>query len=184
MVHLTRKEQLLVISSKVTANDLVAPTACLEAINWLRWAPPVLLFCVYWEVVKLQYTSRMKVGTGGTLGLSREYHKQLFGPLFYTWWNCPLNETQWPSGSVLCWRSRDRGFEPCRRLLWSVLGQDSLVLIASSVREGRKMEVFCAGRIIPCACKRTYVIFRLRVGGNPDHMVPIPNLYSATILKQ
>ena len=32
----------------------------------------------------------MKVGTGGNLGLSREYHKQLFGPLFYTWWNRPL----------------------------------------------------------------------------------------------
>ena len=32
----------------------------------------------------------MKVGTGGNLGLSREYHKKLFGPLFYTWWNCPL----------------------------------------------------------------------------------------------
>ena len=25
----------------------------------------------------------MKVGTGGNLGLSREYHKKLFGPLFY-----------------------------------------------------------------------------------------------------
>ena len=50
--------QLLVISSRVTANDL--------------------------------YTSCMKVGTGGNLGLSREYHKKLFGPLFYTWWNCPL----------------------------------------------------------------------------------------------
>ena len=35
------------ISSKVTANDLVAPTACLEAINWLKWSPPVTLFCVY-----------------------------------------------------------------------------------------------------------------------------------------
>ena len=32
----------------------------------------------------------MKVGTGGNLGLSREYHKKLFGPLFYPWWNCPL----------------------------------------------------------------------------------------------
>ena len=32
----------------------------------------------------------MKVGTGGNLGLSRVYHKNLFGPLFYTWWNCPL----------------------------------------------------------------------------------------------
>ena len=28
----------------------------------------------------------MKVGTGGNLGLSSEYHKKLFGPLFYTWW--------------------------------------------------------------------------------------------------
>ena len=33
----------------------------------------------------------MKVCTGGNLGLSREYHKKLFGPLFYPWWNCPLN---------------------------------------------------------------------------------------------
>ena len=32
----------------------------------------------------------MKVGTGGNLGLSREYHKTLFGPLFYPWWNCPF----------------------------------------------------------------------------------------------
>ena len=29
-------------------------------------------------------------GTGGNLGLNREYRKKLFGPLFYTWWNCPL----------------------------------------------------------------------------------------------
>ena len=42
-----KKYELLVISSKVTANDLVAPTACLEAINWLRWPPPVPLVCVY-----------------------------------------------------------------------------------------------------------------------------------------
>ena len=62
--------QLLVISSKVTANDLIAPTACLEAINWLRWLPPVPLFSVYLEVFKQQYTSCMKVGTGGNyLGL-------------------------------------------------------------------------------------------------------------------
>ena len=32
----------------------------------------------------------MKVGTGGNLGLNREYHKKLFGPLFYPCWNCPL----------------------------------------------------------------------------------------------
>ena len=57
--------QLLVISSKVTANDLVAPTACFEAINWLRWPPPVPLFSVYLEVFEQQYTSCVKVGTGG-----------------------------------------------------------------------------------------------------------------------
>ena len=39
----------------------------------------------------MQYTSScMKVGISGNLGLSREYHKKLSGPLFYTWWNCPL----------------------------------------------------------------------------------------------
>ena len=32
----------------------------------------------------------MKVGTGRNLDLSREYRKELFGPLFYSWWNCPL----------------------------------------------------------------------------------------------
>ena len=37
----------------------------------------------------------MKVGTGGNLGLSREYHKKLFGPLFYPWWNCPLTRAAW-----------------------------------------------------------------------------------------
>ena len=34
----------------------------------------------------------MKVGTGGGLALSREYPKQLFGPMFYSWWNCPLKQ--------------------------------------------------------------------------------------------
>ena len=43
------------------------------------------------EELKQQYTSCMKVGTGGNLDLSREYHKQLFGPLFFSWWNCPLS---------------------------------------------------------------------------------------------
>ena len=53
-------------------------------------AAPVPQFCVCYEVFKQQYTSCMKVGTGGNLGLSREYHKKLFGPLFYSWWSCPL----------------------------------------------------------------------------------------------
>ena len=43
------------------------------------------------EVLKQQYTSCMKVGTSRNLDLSREYHKKLFGPLFYSWWNCPLS---------------------------------------------------------------------------------------------
>ena len=73
------------------SSPVVAPTACLEAINWLRWPPPVHLFSVYKNVFKQQYTSCMKVGTDGKLGLGREYHKKLFGPLFYTWWNCPLS---------------------------------------------------------------------------------------------
>ena len=34
----------------------------------------------------------MKVGTGGNLGLSREYHTKPFGSMFYTWWNCPLRD--------------------------------------------------------------------------------------------
>ena len=45
------------------------------------------------EVLKQQYTSCMKVGTGRNLDLSREYHKKLFGPLFHSWWNCPLRVT-------------------------------------------------------------------------------------------
>ena len=36
----------------------------------------------------------MKVGTGRNLDLSREYHKTLFGPLFHSWWNCPLTDSQ------------------------------------------------------------------------------------------
>ena len=42
------------------------------------------------EVIKQQYTSCMEVSTGRNLDLSREYRKKLFGPLFYSWWNCPL----------------------------------------------------------------------------------------------
>ena len=48
------------------------------------WLPPVPLFCVCLEGFKQQYTSFMEVGTGGNLGLSREYHKKLFGPILTT----------------------------------------------------------------------------------------------------
>ena len=39
---------------------------------------------------------------GGNLGLSREYHKKLFGPLFYTWWNCPLTSVTGKSFVPFC----------------------------------------------------------------------------------
>ena len=45
--------------------------------------------CIYEDVIKQQYTSCVKVGSGGNLGLSREYPKKLFEPMFYSWWNCP-----------------------------------------------------------------------------------------------
>ena len=32
----------------------------------------------------------MKVGSGGNLGLRREFPKKPFRPMFYSWWNCSL----------------------------------------------------------------------------------------------
>ena len=32
----------------------------------------------------------MEVGICGVLDMSRVYLKTLFGPMFYSWWNCPL----------------------------------------------------------------------------------------------
>ena len=42
----------------------------------------------------------MKVGTGNLVA-SREYHKKLFGPLFYPWWNCPLRYCDYKSSTFL-----------------------------------------------------------------------------------
>ena len=33
----------------------------------------------------------VKVGSGGNLGLRKEYFKELFGPIFYSCCNCPLS---------------------------------------------------------------------------------------------
>ena len=38
---------IIIIIIKVAANDLVAPTALLEAINRFKWPPPVAPVCVY-----------------------------------------------------------------------------------------------------------------------------------------
>ena len=59
-------------------------------------APSASILCLFLylaseDVVEQQYTSCMKVGSGGNLGLKREYPKKLFGPMFYSWWNCTLN---------------------------------------------------------------------------------------------
>ena len=32
----------------------------------------------------------MEVGSCGVLDMSRVYPNTLFGPMFYSWWNCPL----------------------------------------------------------------------------------------------
>ena len=50
-------------------------------------------FLVCKDVFKQLYTSSMKLGSGGNLGLSREYSKKLFGPMFYSWFNCPLRSS-------------------------------------------------------------------------------------------
>ena len=41
----------------------------------------------------------MEVGSCGDLDMSRVYPKTLFGPMFYSWWNCPLRE---PGVRVRC----------------------------------------------------------------------------------
>ena len=33
----------------------------------------------------------MKVGSGGNLRLSRNYSQKPFGPMFYSWCNCPFS---------------------------------------------------------------------------------------------
>ena len=90
---------MYVISSKVAANDICVPTARDKytntqrlVFNRLKWPLPgrVPQFIVCVDVFEQQYTSCMKVGSVGNLGLSREYPKKLFGPMFYSWWNCPL----------------------------------------------------------------------------------------------
>ena len=40
------------------------------------------------DVFKQQYTSCMKIDSGGNLGLSREYSEKQFGPMFHLWCNC------------------------------------------------------------------------------------------------
>ena len=55
-------------------------------------------FLVCDDVFEQQYPSCMMVSSGGNFGLGREYHKKLFGPMFYSWWNCPLSKIS----NVMC----------------------------------------------------------------------------------
>ena len=41
--------------------------------------------------LKQQQTFNVELGSCGVLDMSRVYHKTLFGPMFYSWWNCPLS---------------------------------------------------------------------------------------------
>ena len=50
----------------------------------------------------------MEVGGCGVLDMSRVYPKTPFGPMFYSWWNCPLKEHS-PDDKVHC---------PLRALKW------------------------------------------------------------------
>ena len=74
---------LLVITNSCTNSQI-------EAINMLKWLPQCLYSVSVKEVIKQQFTSCMKVGTGGTLDLSREYHTKQFGPRCYSLLNGPL----------------------------------------------------------------------------------------------
>ena len=47
---------------------------------------------------KQQYSSCIKVGSGGNLGLSREYFKKLYGPMFCSWCNFPLSRISMTPG--------------------------------------------------------------------------------------
>ena len=54
-------------------------------------APSTSIF-VSLDVFEQQYTSCMKVGSGGFLGLSRKYSKTQFGPMDYSWCNRHLKK--------------------------------------------------------------------------------------------
>ena len=62
----------------------------------------------------------MKVGSGGNL---REYLEELFGSMFYSWWNCPLKRDTWVGNySTNSVRSR-HFFQGLGGFLWaSVVG--------------------------------------------------------------
>ena len=60
------------------------------AINRLKWPLSVAPFFVCLDKFKQQYTSCMKDDSGENLGSGIKYSKKLFGPMFYSWCNCPL----------------------------------------------------------------------------------------------
>ena len=58
------------------------------------------------------------VGSGGNLGLSREYSKKLFGRMFYSWCNCPLGQAKNKFEHIFCRQIicflKDRNDPSCR----------------------------------------------------------------------
>ena len=60
-----------------------------------------LLGCVETAIHSSRIYSCIKVvGSGGNLGLNREYSKKLFEPMFYSWCNCPLSKQYATTGSA------------------------------------------------------------------------------------
>ena len=65
---------------------------------------------------KQQYTSCMKVASGGNLGLNR---KRLFRPMFYSWCNCPLTKSHFSQTLPV----EQMGYQPlCMMQSYKILG--------------------------------------------------------------
>ena len=76
-------------SSKVAAYGIRVPKARDKLLTGQNGRPQ----CLHFVSVRMCLSNIlpcMKVGSGGNLGLSREYPKKLSGPLFHSWWKCPL----------------------------------------------------------------------------------------------
>ena len=43
----------------------------------------------------------MEVGSFGDLDMSQVYPKTLFGPMVYSWWNCPLTTIYFPFTEII-----------------------------------------------------------------------------------
>ena len=66
----------------------------------------------------------MKVGSGGNLGLSSEYPKKLFGPMFNSWWSCPSIYAHFSEG--VCTRCDSSVFEDAKHVMLQCDAQSTI----------------------------------------------------------